>query len=758
MDKLKKIFKGIGFGGWLLFAATTICFFASIAGLRNQRQVSNIITEFSWVSRCWWESCTIPRPPRFLWESFDSFKILEKYGTFIDVAVGTGPNNNIVVSYCVSDQPGNLYNEICKISIRQLSHPNDDWNELSLPANIYYVKYVAIGSEPNSTLIVVSSDHDVFWSTSPYNDWKKQSLPDNFNNISAIAIGSGPNSAIVVVSNNDDVFWSTSPYNDWKKTTLLPDHSSAVIAVAIESEPTSTILVAFQDRVLMWKPQYENWRDMFQPIDDNSPIKAVALGPEPDSNIFVGYPKGKVILRTTPDAEWENIFLPEDYNDSVSDLVGLSPTSTIVTLKKMQNRFDLQAWLPQTPPLWIWLLMIVGVFDFLFFARRVQHVRQQIGKEPESGEQNVPNLENDSPIDSHKQATKAMLKVAKRIFLFVSNPEASAPLIVALTGKWGSGKSSLMRLVERDLRENHYPCVWFNAWHHQNETHLFAALMESIRCNAVPRFFRKFRRNLEFRLNLFKLRLSDDPIPVILTTLVIIVILFIFVKLGMDSFSDIDLDLFWNLKLLIEVVSNPTSWVLPIPPFLLLLVWMSRWNFLKAFGVTPASLTLASVAWIQFPSFRDRLSFRHKFGLAFKDVCEAFGDRRLVIIIDDLDRCQTEHVVEFLEAVNFLTSSGKCFVLLGIDENQVKRAVGLHYKDIAAETAREKQKCKDNPENKRDDAEENKKTVGDISEIESYEARQSYAEHYLEKLINLNIKVPVVDEQDLSTLRSKDQS
>ena len=152
------------------------------------------------------------------------------------------------------------------------------------------------------------------------------------------------------------------------------------------------------------------------------------------------------------------------------------------------------------------------------------------------------------------------------------------------------------------------------------------------------------------------------------------------------------------------------------------------------------------------------MPFRHQFGRAFGEVCKAFGYRRLVIIIDDLDRCRPEQIVEILEAVNFLTSSGDCFVLLGIDESQVEHAVGLHYRDIAEEMEREKQQSKDNAGNEGKNGKAKTNATDGMSETDEYEARRSYAQHYLKKLINLKVKVPVVDDQDLSTLREAGQS
>jgi hypothetical protein len=385
-----------------------------------------------------------------------------------------------------------------------------------------------------------------------------------------------------------------------------------------------------------------------------------------------------------------------------------------------------------TPPLLIWILLPAAIFNLFVCVRIFSTAWRAITVlQP-----NVPALVSDRPIADPKQATAAMREVVTRISHFVRNPNASAPLTFAVIGQWGSGKSSLMQLIWKDLRDDRCPCVWFNAWHHQNETHLFAALMESIRLNAVPRSLREIGRILEFRINLFWQRCWNTPIAVIMFVLVIPGVI---LWLGWKDF-----EISWSKAFLVAPIAG--FWV------------SSSWNPLRVFGVKPASLIRASAAWIQFPRFRDRLSFRHQFGRAFGEVCKAFGYRRLVIIIDDLDRCRPEQIVEILEAVNFLTSSGDCFVLLGIDESQVEHAVGLHYRDIAEEMEREKQQSKDNAGNEGKNGKAKTNATDGMSETDEYEARRSYAQHYLKKLINLKVKVPVVDDQDLSTLREAGQS
>ena len=389
-----------------------------------------------------------------------------------------------------------------------------------------------------------------------------------------------------------------------------------------------------------------------------------------------------------------------------------------------------------TPPLLIWVLLLAVVIDLFFFVQALL----MAWRDADAPRQVVPALVSDAPISDPTQATGALRKVVTRISHFVSNPNASAPLIFAVIGQWGSGKSSLMKLIERELRNDHFPCVWFNAWHHQNETHLFAALMESIRLNAVvPRSLRTIGNSLEFRARLIWQRCRNAPLAVFALLILLAVDVCLFVVLGQGiDFAGIFASIWDDTD---PPTNQPSIWRLSVPSILLIGIVKSRWNPLKTFGVTPASLIRASVAWIQFPHFRDRLSFRDQFGRAFGEVCQAFGSRRLVIVIDDLDRCRPEQVVEILEAVNFLTSNGDCFVLLGIDESQVEHAVGLHYRDIAEEMTRG-----------------GPNITGGLSESDKYQARRSYARHYLKKLINLRVTVPVVDDRDLLQIRKAGQS
>ena len=679
----------IGFGSWLLPAATVVCFVAAIGGFRFQQPASDNIREFNWLSRCWLEPCSIVGPPTLPWERFALGPSLQAQA----IRVGAvGPEKTFVVG----GKNGRVHRWT----------PESQWEELPGLSISSSVSPVAVGLGPDGTIVVGDKKNKVHRWT-PENQWKKLPELPIPPSVRITAIGSGLDGIIVVGDEYGKVYRST-PEDQWEELPGLSISSSA-IAIAIGSGPYGTIVVGDKDGRIRQSTPQSQWEELPK-INDFSRTRTVAVSP--DGTIIVGDENSRVFQSTPPYGQWEflDLGLP---SSSRLDHFAIGPTGIILmTTVGDGTQTPVLTWIPITPALWAWILLVIGFVDLFYFVRLLPSGRQ------ESRELDVPNIESDKPIDHPDQATKTMREVATRISLFVRNPDASAPLTFALTGKWGSGKSSLMKLVERDLNNDGCPCVWFNAWHHQSETHLFAALMESIRRNAVPR---SLLGCFKFHINLARLRIQEFQTPAILLVLLVV---------GSLPLSG------W-LK---SVLGADQPWLIP-PAIATLFMVMSRRNPLKAFRVTPASLVRASSALIQFPRFQDRLSFRHQFGRAFGEVCEAFDDRRLVIIIDDLDRCQSEQVVELLEAVNFLTSSGDCFILLGIDEDQVKRAVGLYYKDIAEETAREKQQAADS-----------------VNKIGNYQARQSYAEHYLKKLINMNVKVPVFDNQALSEIREPDSS
>lgn len=335
-------------------------------------------------------------------------------------------------------------------------------------------------------------------------------------------------------------------------------------------------------------------------------------------------------------------------------------------------------------------------------------------------------LQSDSPITDPAKAGTALKELTNRLSRFIRNTSTVAPFTFGLVGGWGSGKSSAMRLLEADLKRNQHPTVWFNAWHHQSEEHLFAALMEQIRLDAMPSLL-QWRgwhwRNLLARARLVQLRVRNKPvrhvIQLFIVAFVLLLLAFVVPSLPDNPAPTLKEFLKDPLPTLLKALGIGGSGIL---------VLLSIRDLTKPFKTRPAALLNKADRFFGTKRFEDKLGFRHIFASAFSEVCGVFHRKRLTILIDDLDRCNPGKVVDVLEAINFLVSSGDCFVVLGISEAPVKHAVGISFDKLAKEAALSKQAA-----------------GSQETELSQHKARADYAVDYLEKLINLRVPIPAYD-------------
>jgi photosystem II stability/assembly factor-like uncharacterized protein len=327
---------------------------------------------------------------------------------------------------------------------------------------------------------------------------------------------------------------------------------------------------------------------------------------------------------------------------------------------------------------------------------------------------------SDAPAMSLDQDRLDFAPLARGISRFLRNANTDPPLTLAITGEWGTGKSSLMGQVCDDLKANHWRPVWFNAWHHQNEEQLLAALLVAVRESGVPPI--ASFGGLAFRLRLMLIRARQQLFATfMIVVLASLILAFVYQHpdvaewKGMVALSN-------AFKSYLDGKSDLSALrsALPILGTIGVLVAIGR--TIKAFGVDPAVLLSSTMSKFRLKDASAQTSFRMRFAEQFGEVTQALA-HPMVIVIDDLDRCQPKTVLDVMEAVNFLTSSGKCFVIFGMATQRVQAALALSFKEIAGELAQ-----------------------FDVAGDERTR-RQQYARDYLEKLINIEVLVP--DRTDL---------
>ncbi|NUT76885.1 hypothetical protein HNO86_17740 [Pseudomonas sp. C1C7] len=339
----------------------------------------------------------------------------------------------------------------------------------------------------------------------------------------------------------------------------------------------------------------------------------------------------------------------------------------------------------------------------------------------------------DAPTTDYAQDRLRFGPLAKGISRFLRSTSTEPSLTLAISGDWGSGKSSLMALVCNDLRRHRSRPVWFNAWHHQKEEQLLAALLNAIQNQALPSSVTP--NGWIFRLRLLFLRSKKHFVLAFVTVGAVSAVIAFLMTHDLEVWSKL-----WNsvariLPWLDTAASGDVTKLSPTDLGKLtaqfasgITVLVALRKALTAFGADPAVLLSATAEQFRLKDASALTHFRARFAAQFDEVTQCLP-YRMVIVIDDLDRCRPESVLDVMEAVNFLVSSGKCFVIFGMATNRVQAALAMSFEKIAAEMVDLASRPGEAPS-------------PDEKEYMERERRQCYARDYMEKLVNLDILVP----------------
>jgi hypothetical protein len=110
-----------------------------------------------------------------------------------------------------------------------------------------------------------------------------------------------------------------------------------------------------------------------------------------------------------------------------------------------------------------------------------------------------------------------------------------------------------------------------------------------------------------------------------------------------------------------------------------------------------------------------------EFREAYKELIKKAGIKRLVVLIDDLDRCLPQTAIETLEAIRLFVLWDKTAFIVGADEGMIEIAVRDHFKNL--------------PEI-------------DVASNNARESGQNYTRSYLEKLLQVPFRIPALGETE----------
>lgn len=273
--------------------------------------------------------------------------------------------------------------------------------------------------------------------------------------------------------------------------------------------------------------------------------------------------------------------------------------------------------------------------------------------------------------------------IAKTIVSLVRESK-DQPISIGIHGDWGAGKSSILEMVEDEMKKSasdsgeKYSCIRFNGWRHQGFEDSKVALMSSI----VSELEKKEKLGSKAGEILKKLWKNINWMSIAKTT-------------GKAALG----------------IATGTA------PITLL---SSAMDVLKATVTTEEGINGAidSIgAYLKESKITEDTSSNKEFAEFEENFAKLLEDAnidKLVVLIDDLDRCLPDVAINTLEAVRLFMFTEKTAFVIAADESMIRYAVKKHFPDAISE---------------------NKINAGD-----------TFANRYLEKLIQIPFRIPALGE------------
>lgn len=256
----------------------------------------------------------------------------------------------------------------------------------------------------------------------------------------------------------------------------------------------------------------------------------------------------------------------------------------------------------------------------------------------------------------------------------ISKDEKLSPATIGVYGDWGSGKSTLMKMVKNSLdADKNTLTVEFNGWlfegYEDAKTALCGTILDEMRTHET--LFAKGKEKIKALLK----KVDGGKL------------LSKGVKYGLDFLLTSGIGTVTELTLtgIISAVKQ------------------------KAGDVSEEEIKKVIDAFKKEETKRTEIK---NFRKTFKEVFEDCKGERLVVFIDELDRCTPDTVLDIFEAIRLFLYVPSTTFIIGADERLVSYAVKTKYKDIPGHDI-------------------------DISK------------EYLEKLVQYPVKIPQLNEQEV---------
>ncbi|WP_158933148.1 Qat anti-phage system ATPase QatA [Acidisphaera sp. S103] len=280
--------------------------------------------------------------------------------------------------------------------------------------------------------------------------------------------------------------------------------------------------------------------------------------------------------------------------------------------------------------------------------------------------------------------------IAKTVVRLIKE-KSEHPISIGVHGDWGAGKSSVLEMIQAELsKDKSVLCLKFSGWQFQGFEDAKIALIEGVILGLIEKrsLWSKASDDVkEVLKSVDKLKLAKKVGTLAFTAWT-----------GIPAFG------------FDELLGSAVEWVKDTVT--------DKDEREKALGEI-SDLKKEGEKTTKEGRIEKGYSVPHEiteFRKSFKKLIAKAGIERLVVLVDDLDRCLPKTAIETLEAIRLFVFLDKTAFIVGADEGMIEYAVRKHFPDLP--------------------------------ESQTSQGSQGYARAYLEKLLQVPFRIPALGETE----------
>jgi len=286
---------------------------------------------------------------------------------------------------------------------------------------------------------------------------------------------------------------------------------------------------------------------------------------------------------------------------------------------------------------------------------------------------------------------------AQELSKLIANKKTLSPLTLGIYGKWGEGKSSFLRLIEKELDEISLKMKKDKSVKNQyNKTHIvrFDASeyndQDKIWFSMLSQLFSKYESEkgilakVQYGFEMLKKSIKENPwYYIINAVLIILFIAWTLIYTKDKSIIEVikENTIYINLLGLISTFTVATNIVVPL---------------LKKLKTFTKPMSEKVINQLKYPDYKSMLGTREQVKESLDVLINTWiknSDDKIVIMVDELDRCSEKTIVEFFEALQLFLPIESIVHVITINQESVCYALAnnnMHFFDKEIVSNKEK--------------------------------------------------------------------